>query len=509
MATVFANLIAREAFSLRANVRVMTTVDLDSVGNGTWVTTTSTLTAGVAGLTTIDGVVLADGDRVLVKNQGAGVENGIYEASDTLVGSPTVLTRASDLPLGGAATGSFIHAMEGTANLQTGWICTNIRGTDIVETDALTFRQFDVIGTLSVPRGGTGATSFTNNGVVIGQGTSALTTISAANNAVLVTNGSGVPSWSTTLPSGLTASFVDANFTIRDDVDATKLLQFQAATGTTGTTVTLSIPPASDTITGIAATQTLTNKTITSGRYNELLDTAGNREIVFTATGSAVNYLTIANAATTARPTITATGSDTNIGMAFQAKGTGVYAFLGTSTLPSTIRLFEDTDNGTNSIGIDVPATISSDLTFTLPGTDGSSGDYLTTDGSGNLAFVTPTTGRVAYHIAPNQIAVTSNTYTTVGIFAWDHSRYSSYTSGALVWEASITGNRNIDIRLRNITANNNVVEVTGVSTSAFRTDTGFTNPTADARVELQVRKSASGGNSPAVYGVQLEWVPS
>lgn len=511
MATLFEGLIAREAYSLRANVRVATTTDLDNVGNGTWATGTETLTAGTAGATTIDGVVLADGDRVLVKNQGgtaANIENGIYEVSDAASGSPTVFTRTSDLEAGVPATGSFVFMMEGTANAQTGWICVNEIASDVVDTDDLEFKQFDVISTLSVSRGGTGATSFTNNEIVLGQGTNPLTTITSAANSILVTNASGVPSFSTTLPNGLTATFDDENFTIVDDGDNTKQLQFEVSTAPTGTLVELTIPPASTTIVGTDSTQTLTNKFIDSATYDELLDVNDNEMIVFTATTSAVNHFNFTNAATGGKPTITAAGDDANVGLGFQAKGTGTYCFFGTGDVPAEIRLYEDTDNGSNYVGLDVPSAITANLTFTLPGTDGSSGDVIQTDGSGNLSFVTPSSGRVAYHLVAQEIRANRPNYVSVGYFAWDQSRYSSYTSGALVFEVDV-GNRNLDIRLQDTTANATVVEQLAVSADGHYTITGFSNPSADARLELQVRKTSNGGQSPRIYGVQLEFVPS
>lgn len=53
------------------------------------------------------------------------------------------------------------------------------------------------VGTLAVARGGTGAGSFTNNGVLLGQGTSALTTASSSTEGhVLTINASGVPTFS-------------------------------------------------------------------------------------------------------------------------------------------------------------------------------------------------------------------------------------------------------------------------------------------------------------------------
>ena len=72
-------------------------------------------------------------------------------------------------------------------------------------------------------------------------------------------------------------------------------------------------------------TQTLTNKTLTSPKIGtNIIDTNGNELINFTATGSAVNELTIANAGTgVAGPVISATG-ETNVGININPKGTGV-----------------------------------------------------------------------------------------------------------------------------------------------------------------------------------------
>ena len=58
------------------------------------------------------------------------------------------------------------------------------------------------------------------------------------------------------------------------------------------------------------------------------------------------------------------------------------------ATGPGELRIFEDTDNGTNYIGLSA-GSISSSFTLTLPTADGSSGQFLKTDGSGALSFDT------------------------------------------------------------------------------------------------------------------------
>ena len=74
-----------------------------------------------------------------------------------------------------------------------------------------------------------------------------------------------------------------------------------------------------------AGTQNLTNKTLTSPIIGtSILDTNSNQLALLTATSSAVNEITLANAATGNNPIISATGDDSNIGISFVTKGTGV-----------------------------------------------------------------------------------------------------------------------------------------------------------------------------------------
>ena len=75
----------------------------------------------------------------------------------------------------------------------------------------------------------------------------------------------------------------------------------------------------------LAGTQTLTNKTLTAPKIGtSILDTNGLQLALLTATGSAVNEITLANAASGSNPTLTASGDDSNIGISFATKGSGV-----------------------------------------------------------------------------------------------------------------------------------------------------------------------------------------
>lgn len=65
----------------------------------------------------------------------------------------------------------------------------------------------------------------------------------------------------------------------------------------------------------------------------------------------------------------------------------GVISVEGTAASGAAIRLFEDTDNGTNYIALQAPAALATNVTLTLPDNDGTSTQVLATDGSGVLSW--------------------------------------------------------------------------------------------------------------------------
>ena len=66
--------------------------------------------------------------------------------------------------------------------------------------------------------------------------------------------------------------------------------------------------------------------------------------------------------------------------------GTGVVQITGNATQSGTLRITEDTDEGSNYVDLKVPA-LAANVTLTLPNTDGNADEFLKTDGSGNLSF--------------------------------------------------------------------------------------------------------------------------
>jgi len=88
---------------------------------------------------TLDGVTLAANDRILVKDQTAPAENGIYTVTTLGTGVNGTWTRASDMDATGEATGmTLVGVLEGTANARTYWYIITT-GTITIGTTSMTW----------------------------------------------------------------------------------------------------------------------------------------------------------------------------------------------------------------------------------------------------------------------------------------------------------------------------------------------------------------------------------
>jgi len=100
-------------------------------------TAAGTLASSFANGSTIDSVALVTGDRILIKDQAAPAENGIYTVNAS--GTPT---RATDADSQDDLYGAAVFVTHGTVNAGKRYVC-NVSGTITVGTTALTFVQFD------------------------------------------------------------------------------------------------------------------------------------------------------------------------------------------------------------------------------------------------------------------------------------------------------------------------------------------------------------------------------
>jgi hypothetical protein len=151
----------------------------------------ATLTATANAALTVDSVAVTVGQRILVKNQVAGLQNGVYDVTQTGSGAaPFILTRSTDYNTGGTGynqvnTGDYLFVQLGTTNANSSWVQTTLQPITI-GTTALVFTQFSAGATTY--SAGTGLTlsvnqfSITNTGVTSGTyGSGAIIPVFAVN----------------------------------------------------------------------------------------------------------------------------------------------------------------------------------------------------------------------------------------------------------------------------------------------------------------------------------------
>lgn len=98
-------------------------------------TTNGTLATAFANGQTIDGITLATGDRILIKNQSSQADNGIY-----IVAASGAPSRSSDANTWNELVSAAVYVQSGTTNGGTSWTCTIAPGGTLGVTD-VTFAQ--------------------------------------------------------------------------------------------------------------------------------------------------------------------------------------------------------------------------------------------------------------------------------------------------------------------------------------------------------------------------------
>lgn len=136
----------------------------------------------------LDGVTLATGNRVLVKNQTNAAQNGIY-----VVQSSGAAVRAADFDSPSEIDGGdFVFVTGGTTNDNTGWTQVNTVGT--IGTDPIQFTQFSGAGTYTAGNGLSlnGTVFSVDTSIVAGVSTTQTLsnkTINESNNTIVVGEG--------------------------------------------------------------------------------------------------------------------------------------------------------------------------------------------------------------------------------------------------------------------------------------------------------------------------------
>lgn len=204
-------------------------------------TTNGTLATAFANGQSIDGITLATGDRILIKNQTAASENGIYIVA--VSGAPT---RASDADTNGElAPGTAVTVIEGTANADKSFLIVS-DVTIVIGTTDQTWGAFNA-----------GTTYTSGNGINV-----AGSVISAVAGTGVVVNGSGINvdtsvvarKYSANIGNGALTSIAvthslgtkDITVAVRQNSDDAMVLTDWVATDINNVTLTFAVAPASN-----------------------------------------------------------------------------------------------------------------------------------------------------------------------------------------------------------------------------------------------------------------------
>jgi hypothetical protein len=160
----------------------------------------------------------------------------------------------------------------------------------------------------------------------------------------------------------------------------------------------------------------------------------GGRITLAEATINGGNSIAIqAPASLAATTTYTLPSADGTSAQVLQTNGSGTLSFVSllttaaTTTTGAILELREGTNNGTNYVRIQAPASLAANVTYTLPTADGTSGQVLSTNGSGTLSWATDASGGGASYSAVRTQSGT--TYTLVLGDAGDYIQTTSSTA--------------------------------------------------------------------------------
>jgi hypothetical protein len=327
----------KTGLDVKDSVIVTTTGNLTGTySNGTSGVGATLTNSGTQAALTIDSRVLTVGDRVLVKNQTTALQNGFYRV--TTVGTAStnwVLTRTLDADQDSEITpGAFTFVEEGTIGANNGYVCTNV-GSITIGTTPITFVQFSGAGSVIAGDGLTkngntldavgtaGRISISADAIDISAsyvGQTSITTLGTIGTGTWQGDiiagqygGTGVNNSGKTITLGGSLSTVGA-YTI-------------ALTATANTTLTL---PVTGTLSTLAGTETLTNKTLTAPVIATIVNTGtltlptSTDTLVGRATTDTLTNKTITGAVIT-------TGSINNTPIGATTTNTGAFTTLNAS----------------------------------------------------------------------------------------------------------------------------------------------------------------------------------
>lgn len=159
------------------------------------------------------------------------------------------------------------------------------------------------------------------------------------------------------------------------------------------------------------------------------------------------------------------------------------------TTTGSSVKLKEGSDNGSNYVALQAPATIASDITWTLPSADGTSGQFLSTDGSGTLSWATASGGGGGGGTSTTTTQFTATGGQTSFTVSYTVGQISVYLNGALLAAADYTA-----------TNGTSVVLASGAASGDILTVVAYDSATQIVQGNTSVEVSDSGSNGTITF---------
>jgi hypothetical protein len=233
----------------------------------------ATLTANANGALSVDSTLTVAGNRILVKNEAAPANNGVYTVTQVgTAGTPYILTRATDFDTAGTGVnqidaGDFFLITAGTANTNTSWV----QQTPLPITVGITsivFQQFGAPITYSAGTGLTESPSYTFN--IGNTGVTANTYGSASSVPQVIVNAQGQITSASNVAIAIAASQITSGTlsVANGGTGAATLTGYVKGSGTSALTASATIPNTDISGLGTMSTQNANSVTITGGTVN-------------------------------------------------------------------------------------------------------------------------------------------------------------------------------------------------------------------------------------------------
>jgi hypothetical protein len=296
-----------------------------------------------------------------------------------------------------SADGASGHVLSTNGSGTMSWIAIPSAPVSSVagRTGAVTLTAADVIGTVAVANGGTGAATLANNGILVGAGSLPVSTVTGAQYQVLQAGAGGAPAFgalnlnqsaavtgSLAITNGGTGA--TTNSAARTNLGAAASGANSDITSLSGLTTALSVSQG-----GTGATWLVANNVLLGNGTGAPLTVAPSTDgNVLMANGTTWTSAAIPwgspgaiGVTTPSSGAFTSVVSNAQIGYELKP-----YNNAAGST--GELRFDELTANGINYVGFKSPDNIVNNLIWTLPAADGSNGQVLSTNGNGITSWM-------------------------------------------------------------------------------------------------------------------------